>query len=110
MKEGRNILSRFSARSVNPNRVASYISQNQKFRETSDDVLAALPPSLMLEFISNTGRLKKKKMGRFLRSIDSLLGEFTLMDLIKMSPECIRNDGSISVGELKDILQGARDD
>ncbi|QQG41207.1 MAG: hypothetical protein HYV90_03445 [Candidatus Woesebacteria bacterium] len=68
-----------------------------------------LPQELMDEFISNTGRSKKDKFRKFKRQLSLLVEDYKPTDLLKMSAECIKNDGGIDIQKLEEILDEEKD-
>ena len=77
-------------------------------RAKVEDVWAGLDRSIVEVFLSNNLRLKKDKLSKFLRKLEDLTDEFELVDLVKMTPECVRNDGGIDLNEFRKVLDEVR--
>ncbi len=89
--------------SLTPNRIDQYLHHKEETL-TPGDVWMMMPPEIVMEFTSNTGRLKEKKVKKFMRSLENLMDDYEPHDLIKMSADCINKDGSVDKTKLQAIL------
>ena len=95
------------------NKVFAIPSQNVEANvvHSFEEVWEALDPSVKDLFTSRTGLVKEAKLGRFRRSVKSVLdGDFSFMDVIKLSEGCIKNEGQIDIPYFKEFLQNKNDD
>lgn len=98
------------AKNPSPKQIQEQIDINKKTVVTPEEIWNELLPEIESEFISNSGQLKEKKIRKFMRNIELLLGSYSAIDLIKMDVGCIRKDGGIDEENFKRILHGETGD
>lgn len=91
---------------VTPNRVQQAMEGKGDKNMSVEELYNLMPPEIQDSFLSNKGNLKEKKKRKFLRNLNSLMAVYSPMDLLKISEECINNDGQILENKLKEILGG----
>lgn len=69
------------------------------------DVYNLMPPEIKNRFRSNKGNQKTEDYKRFLRSLNSFMGTFSVGQLLQISEECIDREGRIIEIELRKILE-----
>lgn len=89
---------------VSPNRIQHFLEDHGESGMTASDLWLLMPDEVVAKFTSNTDRPKEKKIKKFMRSLDELMEEYKPNDLLKISVECIRKDGSIDAMALKHLI------
>jgi hypothetical protein len=103
------ILAKYQSTIPTPEQINKHIHGDVEY--TAHDVWLSLDYTVMMEFVSNTGNLKEKKIGKFLKSVDTLMDSlYPFKDLIKLSAECIEHDGRINLHTFNDFLQKKNQD
>lgn len=87
---------------VTPVRIQEYLARAD--RVSAEDLYSQLPPNIRVEFLSRKGNPKDKKLRRFIRGLDNLLGEYTPEQLLQIKPDCIENNGRIKKKTLNRYL------
>lgn len=74
---------------------------------SAEDLFNLMPPEIEELFLSNKGNPKDKKAKRFRRSLGDLMEieNVSPMDLLKISRECIKKNGSIDEKAFFELLE-----
>lgn len=71
---------------------------------SAQDLFNLMPPEIKARFVSGKGNPKEKDLKKFIKSLDLLMDDYTVGELLQMSEECIDREGGIYEEELKKIL------